>query len=62
LFATAPLVTLNPGGLRAFLILIMNSGLLRLLPSLEGHSDFVRKYLPRKKSLSRSSSVLRQKG
>jgi len=60
LLATAPLVSLGPVALRFFLIFILNSGLLRFLPALEGHGDFVRKYLPRKKTLSRSSFVLQK--
>jgi GT2 family glycosyltransferase len=57
LFVTTPLVILNAGFIRRFLIIIMNSGMLRLLPGIAGHGEFVRKYLPRKKSLSKSATV-----
>jgi hypothetical protein len=61
LVATAPLVILGPKALRWSLIAILNSGLLRILPSVEGHAEFVRKYLPRKKSLSKTVPVFQKK-
>jgi hypothetical protein len=54
LTATYPMVIFSHRSLRILLLFLLRSGALVLLRGIPGQAEFVRRYLPKKKSVGRS--------